>query len=77
MINKSRYNIYYNSDGRVRCYDKETKKVVSYPRILMEEKLGIPLEPYEQVHHIDETKRCSGKYGRQEQLRRNAMTECP
>ena len=26
---------------------------VSYPRILMEEKLGRPLEPYEDVHHID------------------------
>ena len=26
---------------------------VSYPRILMEEKLGRPLEPNEDVHHID------------------------
>lgn len=54
MIDKSKYTIYTNKDGRTRCYNKETKKVTSYPRLLMEEKLGRPLEPYEQVHHIDE-----------------------
>ena len=53
MIDTKRYNIYVNKDGRYRCYDKVTKKVVSYPRILMAEKLGRPLEPYEDVHHID------------------------
>ena len=132
------------SDGRIRAYckyDDGTKKIVSYPRILMEEKLGRPLEPYEDVHHIDGNKRnndisnlsvivhgehqkqhnpqkyfdieaicdvckrkfiwtakrqgryyrdircgrnriiscskkCSGYYGRQEQLRRNSKAEC-
>lgn len=44
---------YICKDGRVRAYDPETHKVRSYPRILMEEKLGRPLEPYEQVHHKD------------------------
>lgn len=53
MIDKKRYNIYVSKDGRYRCYDRVTHKVVSYPRILMAEKLGRPLEPYEDVHHID------------------------
>ena len=44
---------YTCKDGRVRCYDPKTHRVVSYPRKLMEEKLGRPLEPYEQIHHID------------------------
>lgn len=53
MIDTKRYNVYVNKDGRYRCYDKLTHKVVSYPRILMAKKLGRPLEPYEDVHHID------------------------
>ena len=53
MVDEKRYNIYVSKDGRYRCYDKVTHKVVSYPRILMAEKLGRPLEPYEDVHHID------------------------
>ena len=48
-----RYTIYTNKDNRTRIYDKETKKVISYPRFLMAEKLGRPLNPDEQVHHID------------------------
>lgn len=47
----------YNcKDGRVRARvadDNNNSFVLSYPRILMEEKLGRPLEPYEDVHHID------------------------
>ena len=46
-------NVYTNLDGRTRAYIKETKKVVSYPRLLLEEKIGRPLEKNEQVHHID------------------------
>lgn len=52
-------NVYTNKDGRQRayCIDENGKaKIVSYPRILMEEKLGRPLEPYEDVHHIDNDK---------------------
>ena len=45
--------IYTNRDGRTRAYIKGTKKVVSYPRLLLEEKLGRPLDPKEQVHHVD------------------------
>lgn len=48
--------VYKSKDGRSRAYvrkDDGTKTTVSYPRILMEEKLGRPLEPYEDVHHID------------------------
>jgi len=48
------YHVYKNNDGRIRCYDPKTKKVTSYPRILMERELGYPLKSYEQVHHNDE-----------------------
>lgn len=37
----------------MRAYIKETKKVVSYPRLLLEEKLGRALCEDEQVHHVD------------------------
>lgn len=50
-------NIYKNSDGRWRAYcidELGNPHIVSYPRILMEEKLGRPLEPNEDIHHIDE-----------------------
>lgn len=49
-------NIYIGKDNRTRVAIKDqTGKyhIKSYPRILMEEKLGRPLEPYEDVHHID------------------------
>lgn len=138
---KDKSHVYLNKDGRMRIYDTITHSVTSYPRILMEEYLGRPLEPYEQVHHIDGdplnndinnltimnigehqrfhnnrkyedkevecyychkkftwtalqqrysnsnkhrhahtafcSRRCAGLYGREEQLRRNAQTECP
>ena len=48
--------VYKGKDGRLRARiisDNGTSKVMSYPKILMEEKLGRPLEPYEEVHHID------------------------
>ena len=48
--------VYECSDGRFRAYKKESKKVVSYPRVLMEQQLGRPLEDYEQVHHKNENK---------------------
>ena len=46
--------VYQNSDSRYRAYLKAEKRVVSYPRILMEQKLGRPLDPNEQVHHLNE-----------------------
>ena len=49
-------NAYKCSDGRWRayCVDNLGKSyVVSYPRILMEQSLGNPLKPDEDVHHID------------------------
>lgn len=49
-------NSYICKDGRVRVYctdDNGRHHIRSYSRILMEEKLGRPLEPYEDVHHID------------------------
>lgn len=47
-------NVYECKDGRVRVYIKDTKKVVSYPKYLMENKLGRKLNDNEQVHHKDE-----------------------
>lgn len=35
-MDKNRYTTYTCEDGRVRVYDKITKKVTSYPRMLME-----------------------------------------
>lgn len=46
--------IYECKDGRVRVYIKYTQQVISYPRYLMEKKLGRQLYENEQVHHKDE-----------------------
>ena len=46
-------SIYKCKDGRMRVYVKETKKVMSYPKYLIEKTIGRPLEPYEEVHHLD------------------------
>lgn len=32
--------IYTNKDGRTRAYLKDKKKVISYPRFIMEKELG-------------------------------------
>ena len=51
-----KYRTYVGKDGRVRAYvtdENNHTTVKSYPRILMEEKLGRPLDPNEDVHHID------------------------
>jgi len=45
-----------HKDGRIRARirrDDGSESVVSYPRILMEMKLGKPLDPSIDVHHID------------------------
>ena len=50
-------NAYKCRDGRWRayCVDENGKPhIVSYPRILMAQKLGRSLEPNEDVHHKDE-----------------------
>ena len=46
---------YVCNDNRVRAYlaDENGHRCISYPRILMEKKLGRPLDPKEQVHHKD------------------------
>lgn len=54
MHDLSNYNVYTCKDGRVRAYNKITHAVTSYPRLLMEIKLGRPLLKTEDVHHIDE-----------------------
>lgn len=52
------YGPYERSDGRkhVIVYDSKTqeRKTVSYPKFLMEKKLGRKLKRYETVDHIDE-----------------------
>ena len=49
-------NTYTYKDGREIAYviDNGKKRVISYPRVLMAEKIGRKLEQYEDVHHIDE-----------------------
>lgn len=54
MYDMSNYNVYTNKDGRTRIYNKTTHTVTSYPRFLMEQKLGRKLLKTEDVHHIDE-----------------------
>lgn len=49
-------SIYICQDNRTRIYivfDDKTHKIMSYPKFLMEQYIGRPLEPYEDVHHID------------------------
>ena len=49
-------NTYRREDGRWVAYcvdDKGNPHIVSYPIILMAQKLGRPLEPNEDIHHID------------------------
>ena len=53
MIDKNRYNIYQDKNGRLIAYDKIEKKNISYPRIIMEDYLGRKLLKTEHVHHID------------------------
>lgn len=48
------YNVYQNKDGRTRVYIKSTQKIMSYPKFIMEQKLGRSLLADEEVHHIDE-----------------------
>lgn len=46
-------SIYKNKDGRTRVYVKDEKKVISYPRYLMEKEIGRALSEAEEVHHKD------------------------
>lgn len=47
-------SIYECKDGRLRVYIKAEKRVMSYPKYLMEKELGRPLTHNEEVHHKDE-----------------------
>lgn len=46
-------NVYICKDGRIRMYNPTSQKVTSYPRFVLEQKIGRSLLPQEQVHHID------------------------
>lgn len=46
-------SVYECKDGRLRVYVKETGKTISYPKYLMERKLGRQLSSNEDVHHKD------------------------
>jgi len=45
--------VYNCADGRLRLYNETTRKVTSYPRHILETKLGRKLTDNEQAHHID------------------------
>jgi endogenous inhibitor of DNA gyrase (YacG/DUF329 family) len=51
--NDDNISIYECKDGRTRVYLKNEKRVISYPRYLMEQTLGRQLKDNEQVHHKD------------------------
>ena len=58
QLSNSERKVYVNTcaDGRVRALivnSDGTKINKSYPRLLVENKLGRPLKPDEDVHHID------------------------
>jgi len=46
-------NIYECKDGRLRVYIKAEKRVMSYPKYLMEKAIGRKLMENEQTHHLD------------------------
>lgn len=52
-VNDLDVNIYHCNDGRVRVYLKDSHKVMSYPKYIMEKHLGRELKDNEQVHHKD------------------------
>ena len=47
-------SIYTCKDGRVRIYIQDERRVMSYPKYLIERELGRVLAPNEEVHHKDE-----------------------
>lgn len=53
FIDENGLHVYSCKDGRLRCYSPISKRVISYPRAIMEVNLGYPLKPCEQVHHKD------------------------
>ena len=55
ILDKKFLGPYTNNYGRQFVVIKVEKgyKTISYPRYLMEQKLGRPLDPKEDVHHID------------------------
>lgn len=55
ILDKKFLGPYINNHGRqfVVIKTKNGYKTISYPRYLMEQKLGRPLAPKEDVHHID------------------------
>ena len=53
LNNLDEYKVYVCKDGRTRAYNYETKEIVSYPKLLMENILGRKLKPNEDVHHKD------------------------
>lgn len=58
-LSSSEYRVYVNlcKDGRYRAlkvYNDGTRQSVSYPRLIVEQSIGRPLLPTEDVHHLDE-----------------------
>ena len=47
-------SIYKGKDGRLRIYIRQEKRLMSYPKYLMEQELGHSLKLNEEVHHKDE-----------------------
>ena len=47
-------SVYIGKDGRARIYIQKEKRIMSYPKYLMENEIGRSLLPNEEVHHKDE-----------------------
>ena len=53
LENMDNIKVYKCKDNRIRVYSKDTHKVTSYPRYVVEQILNIKLSPTDDIHHID------------------------
>lgn len=53
FIDENGYHVYKCKDNRLRSYDPRTKKVRSYPRVIVENLLGDSVDYNYDIHHKD------------------------